>query len=394
MKYFLALFCFTFLIIGCSSDDEAPKENEVIQCLTDSDELIFANIQSQEELEVFAQLGYRNIPNARISIRNATDLSPLKCLIEVGELDIRALEATSFEGLNKLEKVCILNLSGNVNIQNFEGFNNLRELDELTIRNNNSLMNMEGFDNLQRVHVLIISENPLLEDLVGLESLQTTGYLNDQGLIEGTMAINNNASMTTLRGLENLSDPMGYLIIGSMDNLRALTTFNNVTQMGGFRLTNSPLMTSIDGFNTLIDGGAMSFGANLGLETAHFPSMTMASVLDINECPNFNSLQGFAELTELYGLNGDFTMQIDDVPSLTSLDGFENLGYTKGFVTINNIGDTNITNMCALELLVTNYLAQSDDIIMFPFDNEIDVYSVCTGGQDFLIDFAGTCDCN
>ena len=94
-------------------------------------------------------------------------------------------------------------IDGCTRLENLDGVDNLKFISpDLRILRNPSLKNISALRNLNRVQQwVVIDENPMLESLDGLENLS----FDDDFVFGATLEINNNATLTDITALTNLS---------------------------------------------------------------------------------------------------------------------------------------------------------------------------------------------
>lgn len=395
----LFLFLITLVItISCSNDsDENIDSPSNILC--DNEGIVIAeenfySFNSEEQLADFQSLGYTHI-NGTLRVSNVSDLSSLTCLKSIDHLIITNANIANLNGLQNLESVERLIVTNCDNLVNFEGIGNVSKLDELNIRRNESLINFEGFESLTTISYLNIQYNDNLINLNGLNNLTTTFESEiidiDTTEINSEIFISNNLELLTIDGINNINNKIDRLILYECPSLNSLGDFNQLTEFGYLSISYCSSLSIISGFDNVIDMTGLNVGENNSLESFNFPSLKRLGILNINHNLVLNSLEGFFNLEEIYGSNGDFCFQMDHNPSLTTLNGLESLAYTSKLVSINPFTENDLENTCALTLLVDNYLSVAGTNHL---DNHISVYSQC-GGYDFLLyNFYDICDCN
>ena len=115
-----------------------------------------------------------------------------------------------------------------------------------------SLTSLEGLDNLSQVEVVMgINDNALLVDLSALSNLSDIGGLG----------INDNSLLSDLQGFENLSAIGGPLNISGNPALTSFEGLGNLTAVDGFLdFFSNPSLINVDPLENLT-----SIGANLGI---------------------------------------------------------------------------------------------------------------------------------
>lgn len=163
------------------------------------------------------------------------------------------------------------------------------------VNNNSSLTTLDGLNNITHVgDALIIGGNPLITTLDGLNNISS---------IDGDLFIDYNSSLITLDGLNNISSVVGYLYIGYNSSLANLDGLNNISSVGEY--------ISIDNNSSL------------------------------------TNLDGLKKIDSIIGL-----LRVSSNPYLANLDGLSNIAYVGGDLTI--INNDSLSNFCGLYLLLSS----------------------------------------
>jgi len=203
---------------------------------------------------------------------------------------------------------------------------------------------------------LMIYENASLTSLIGLESLISIG-----STAGSSIHIYNNDALTSLTGLEGLTSIDSTLEILDNDALINLTGLNNVTSIGGaIKIGESSMgnqsMTSLTGLeNIAFVGGFISISGNAALTSLTglegITSVMGSLYIDSNDA--LTSLEGLNNLTyigEDLGIGQPNEGGWGNI-SLATLTGLENVTSIEGGVWI--IGNTILTNLIGLEGLTS-----------------------------------------
>jgi hypothetical protein len=201
------------------------------------------------------------------------------------------------------------------------------------------IVNLSGFSevtsiagdlNIGRYYNRTSVGNPMLTSLSGLENLTQVG---------GTLMIINNDTLSSLNGLDNLSSIGNDLLIGIVytfpaKNMGALTSINalgSLASIGGELYISNTSLTSLDGLDSV-----SSVGSNITIYSNNYLS-------NISSLAMLTSITGrlaiaYNAITSLTGLNNVSTIggnvYIDHNHSLKNFEGLENLSYVGNGVWI------------------------------------------------------------
>ncbi len=242
--------------------------------------VISGDVLINDPLDVDAFCG-TNVIEGSLTIENISSLRP-PCLYSLysvsGTLTIRQTGLTDLTGLNGLDGVLrSLTIEGNSALTSLSGLDNVDKVANLSIRDNDSLTSLDGLGDgelvVSRIYIqnndsltslngfdpsfwgeyrsIEISDNDSLSGLGGLESIEALGNL----------VIRQNASLTSLDGLNNLVQvgfkpfdwyPMGNLIIRSNPALSSLDGLEHLQVVGGsLEIESNPALATISGLNSL-----------------------------------------------------------------------------------------------------------------------------------------------
>jgi len=173
-------------MLGCGGRSERSygADEEAVRC--DPASVHPDTLIARRDADLEALRGVTEIEGALRITDKATDLSPLACLARVGgDLELDAASLTSLDGLGSLEAV-----GGKV-----------------TFRDLPLLTSLGDLGSLREIVWLEIDHDASLTDLRGLDELT---------LVQSDITLSNNDALTSLRGLEALSRVGGNVVI--MDN--------------------------------------------------------------------------------------------------------------------------------------------------------------------------------
>lgn len=309
-------------VISCSTD-ESTQDSEVVE----EANLVFdggVTFNTQEEIEAFSMTGY-NVITGDLKILEfpegaITSLSTLNDLHTIGgTLRIGTFSLENLEGLENVTSIGeVLDLESNLNLITIEHLVGITSsIFSLNISGNISLINLEGLQNI---------------------TIQSGGFIR----------LNGNVSLESAASLENsIPENLGSFslrpffipILGGNTietPLTDLSFLSNVTTIGTFYIDEFQGNT-LQGLDNLI-----SCNDSFGIINSPF-------IEDLSELENLQNVNDFG-----IGFN----------PSLTSLDGLDNLiSATGDFFSV--FGHSQLNDFCALENLFVNgtYSANNYNII-------------------------------
>lgn len=225
-----------------------------------------------------------------------TDLSMLGSLEAVESLTIKNTYVTDLTGLEKLSasthesgRLLEVWIEGNTYLQTLAAMTDWPEMGRLWLVNNHDLTDLGGLDGVTTIGQLNISGADDLVSLSGLQSLQ---------IVEDSFGVYNCPSLEVVEHLVSLHTVGGPSI--GFGQCAALTTvelpaLSNVARR--LRFDNNPVLAHVQ-LGSLVDVGAVSFVNN--------PVMT--------------SLDGFESLVTIHD-----DLSLINMASLASLDGLQNL---------------------------------------------------------------------
>jgi len=170
-----------------------------------------------------------------------TELRGLECLEEVGSLEISGnSELATLSGLEALTTVRDdLTIEGNPRLNSLDGLDSLREVGGgLSVVDNQSLLDFDGLATLERIGGdLTVWNNPALEHIEALSSIER---------IPGNLVLWNNDAILSLAGLESLAQVELNVLIGFNDALEdlRLESLSNVGHL--VSIVYNPRLSSCD----------------------------------------------------------------------------------------------------------------------------------------------------
>lgn len=188
----------------------------------------------------------------------------------------------------------------------------------LEIQNNTTLLSLEGLNNLTTVGGLLMSGNPVLASLSPLANLHSDAIL--------PLVIESQAALTNLHGLEGITGA-NYLRIQGNTNLQTLTGLDNLAIVRGeFLLTQNPALLHLDQLSKLTAlQSTLILDDNPLLENLHGLShlTSIGGTLFLNGTNKLTNLQGLQNVTSMYAVDikdNEFLQNLDALSSITSLN--------------------------------------------------------------------------
>ena len=241
-------------------------------------------------------------------------------------------------------------------------------VDSLIIRNNSALQSLAGLDNLTTIeNRLELDNNLVLNDISALSALNTftsggggivridnNPTLPDLAGLTGIVSpaavfVTNNNSLTSLAGLDNVTDVFSNLWITGNANLTSLAALSNLTSIDGqFLINDNDSLTTLTGLEALTE-------------------MTGTFTVEQLSIQGNAALENLSALSNLTTLNGDITVSNNTDPAFTNLDGLQNItGFDNATyqITINdntNLDCTQPTPTPTLSFIVDNSTGNAVD---------------------------------
>ncbi|RLD53162.1 MAG: hypothetical protein DRJ05_16810, partial [Bacteroidetes bacterium] len=313
----------------------------------------------------------------------------------------------SLVSLNNLDLIGgDLIITGNENLISFSGMSYINSIyGNLEIIGNN-IASLNGLYNLESVWGdLIIKQNPLLVDL---EELGNLIY------IAGNLDIGINASMTSLNGLESITNIGGSveiyenalssidglqgiastgenLVLSGISDIVDLSSLNSDLSIGAnITISSNPNLLNLEGLENINHiNGTLSIENNLSLISLSGIGywVSIGENLSIAHNPELANLQG---LNYVFGVGGDLT--VFDNQSLDDISGLHNISNIGGLLSIHEngsltslsgLGNINPGSIIGLSIFNNGLLTTCDvqsicDYLASP-NGTIEVYNNYTG---------------
>lgn len=188
----------------------------------------------------------------------------------------------------------------------------------LHVRNNLSLTSLTGLESVSQLGELIIESNRLLKDLTGLGGLER---------IDGNLLVKDNIALISTKGVEALQNVQIDVSLLSNPALASLEGFAGLTQIGG--------IFAID-FNS----GSYKDPSRLA-NLSGLDALTHVGSININANSRLESLQGLNQLTTVAHY-----IHLADNPQLANLRALENLSSVG---TVSLLHNPRLRNLQGLE---------------------------------------------
>ncbi len=381
------------------------------------------SLTSLEGLEEFRSFNSIEIENNDALI-DLTGLNNLKNLY-IGFNIIDNDGITSLNELGTLEQVANFVVEGNDMLTSLNGLGEITNWYSIGLINNTSLSDISVIENFPEdftnqltltgnTSLAVCNYNFVCYFLVNAESSNVQVENNAEGcnsvqeILSGCTVCPENSSELVFSSQQDIDDyfanypnctvPEGVLRIEGPDitNLDGLT---GITSVGGLQILNNPLLTTVDGLNSLTS--FTNFSGFLFLNIANNPLLANITGLAnaVNDYPmdisisnnpqliSLNGLQGIQGvgygigitnndlLVDLNGLNG--FVNIDDLyiqnnDALASFNGLDNLDITGSFLFENNDAMTSFTSLNDINPLCG--FAIRDNANLTDIDGFVNVY--------------------
>lgn len=267
-----------------------------------------------------------------------------------GWVEIYGSDITNLDSLIQVESITQrLYIENMDNLISIEGLKNISHIGtDIWITGNPLLSSLEGLNNIDSCHYLfMISGNDAITDVSDLESLV---YANN-------LSISDNASLTSMNGLESLDTIAGNLGISYNPILNNIEALDNLSKIGGIlTLSHNNNLENLHGLEGL---------RSIGLD------------LRIHNCTSLSTLSGLDSLTSIGG-----DLSIYENNSLQTLSGIDNIEAE----SIMNLSITYNPQLSTCEVQsVCDYLANPNGDIQIYVNatgcnNSVEVEEACTVG--------------
>jgi|GEM_PF-5261063 len=190
-----------------------------------------------------------------------TNLSGLSTLLTVGNsLTVQSnAQLTSLTGLQALTRSVSIKIVANMGLSNLQGLSGVKTLSSLEVVGNNGLTTLDGLAPVDIVSSVNLTGNGHLVEVDALSGIQ--------GKMSGYLTIQNEASITDLSGLSNVTEVGGALRVFNADALTDLTGLNGIWRAGGELLVaQNQLLPDLDSLSGLLQVGSARIQYNPALD--------------------------------------------------------------------------------------------------------------------------------
>ncbi|SHG30430.1 fibronectin type III domain-containing protein [Flagellimonas flava] len=269
-----------------------------------------------------------------------------------------------------------IQITGNLRISGLGGSSNVSDLSPLgTLKEINGHLDINFMRDLKSLSGLTlekvgkslrINNNYSLESLKGLDNLK---------IVLGTLEIEDNRELKSVEHLDNLETVGNYLAIRSNYKITRVSGFNRLNLAGGIDFFNNIILEQVDGFQQVINlSDDLRFSDNFELHTIdafhNLQSVDRFYVIDtkITDIDMFSSLKmvrgvlavaSNSELEHIDGLSSleEITygnLEIGSNPKITNLDALENLQTIGATLSIGN--NTLLSDFCGLSNVMQGFV--------------------------------------
>jgi hypothetical protein len=211
----------------------------------------------------------------------------------------------------------------------------------LTIQDNSSLTSLKGLEKLAGAQHLLIYTNNLLTDLSGLEGLKS---------VSGSTHIRYNGKLVNLKGLNNVTQLKTFYLTNNdlLENLTGLGNLESVTDL--ISINSNKKLRSLTGLTKLASVRRILIGDNeilpdlLGLEA--LTSVTWQMNISSNKSlASFTGLNNLTHLSEIYLSDNNLMTDMSGLESVTNVYWIV-IGESQGLTSLNGLNNlSSATNM-------------------------------------------------
>lgn len=327
-----------------------------------------------------------------VVVQDPTDFAQLdgvKCLD--GDLIIAGYPDAALPDLSLEEVTGSITVAGNATLTSLSGFGKLTAVRTYALQGNDALVDLTTIGQLTRIGALIISGNDSLKNLAGLASWTELGP---------NLTVNNNNSLESLDGLQNVLIALQSIRIRANRQLSSVAALNALKIVGLVDISGNSLLPSITlaglqkvnvtaSFNSnaaltsvslpeLATASEISVSSNPVLETVHLDGLAVTNGLALAANPMLTTLSApnLAAVTERLDLRSlpslttlDLTglqavgnlLHLQQLPALMTLSGLSQLRKVTGDMTVHTCGElTSFTGLSSLEQIAGTLLVQSN----------------------------------
>lgn len=407
MKKAVLFLCLTMCFFSCSNENVTQPEDQACDNGTFVGDVL---LSTQQEVDEFGAMCYTRIEGTLgigaeiIANYEPTDISDLTALRSIKQIEggLQISGNPLLTDLNGLENLALLNGIGILiyncqaltNLLPLQGITSTENLEFVSIYNNDALISIEGLEGLSTSEVRIYGNNSLIslkgfpqsENMHKIEIENNLSLVSMEGMeylvtVEGRFLLQNNASLTSLLGLDSLQSVNWFVIefnealttlkgvnvLLSIDVLSIyfnllLTTngisegLSSVTQLNSLYISDNEMVTSLDFLNSEVFITNLLVG-NDNIETLESLSNNLGSsmgsiyVIQASNLVSLEGLEAVSTLEDLYIMENDKMLNLKGVENLISVSQDVRIGLNSNDYPFPN---NQLTDFCALENLFNN----------------------------------------
>ena len=223
--------------------------------------LINGSVLIRDNSSLSSMNGLNNLStiNSYLWIQECHELTSLEALSSLNKLANGRLQIndndniTSLNGLHNITETTFVSIGGNNSLLDLKGLSSLAKItsEDLSINGNDGLISLDGLENLVEISRNIdITNNASLASIESLKGITSIGEY---------VKIHNNDSLTNLEGLNNLTEINttykfgGWFSISHNETLTDLSALSNFTTLhnGTLEIENNASLSSLNGLNNI-----------------------------------------------------------------------------------------------------------------------------------------------
>lgn len=282
---------------------------------------------------------------------NLTDLNGFDNFTAIQSLGIESNDSlASLAGLDNLTYIDNLSVVENHGLSRLDGFAGSPSARLVSIIRNNSLTDLSGLEHIEGILQLDISGNQAITSLESLGNVYATtliltgnnsittldGLFGDRTVVEGSLKLVENESLTSLEGLNQLTH-LGGVTIQYQHDISSLAPLSNLTSLGRVYLNGNDALTSFAGLEKLTTATDFIIANSQFKDFKGLDHLTQLSYLGLASNASLQSLDGLENLNTV-----DRNVEIANNDALTSLEGLYNVTYIGGDLYICLIDYTSV----------------------------------------------------
>jgi len=255
-----------------------------------------------------------NAPTGVVVVQTPADMAALAGVTCIdGDLIIAGYPDATFAPLDLEQVTGSITIAGNATLSTLDGFAQLTKVRTFSIQGNDQLSDISSVGQLSQISALMITGNDALLDLSGLDTWME---------LRPNLTVSNNASLTSLHGLENVQFALQQIHIKDNPALQSLSPLGPVKIIGLIDISGNISLPTIDLPELQKINVTFSASANAALTTVSIPKLSTASGLTFSSNPLLQTI----ELDELavansLSLAADSELVTFPAPNLAAITG-------------------------------------------------------------------------